>query len=266
MNSPRLTIPIQGPAIASLGLLQIEQQEWDYYTGVVTTGVMVSALRALLYGEESTKAVNCGVAGGVVACIIDVYPRVAGLAYRFAASWGQLGSRQEEEIIETELVSFHLESSATPSHPVREIISATWVDDLVYDAQGNEIAAPGLRIDGEGIATAGNLAIYGTAEVRYRTERHRYTLSIPRRSDSDTMDNFFSAVVYGWYEGGLEYLVIDLPPGIEVFEADAEATCGYGSTASVDDEEQDPIEQPVTASRTSVIDYCSQQVVEDSFV
>lgn len=264
MTSPRITFTVSRPAASSLGLLLIEQQEWAAYTGKVTTGVMVSALRALLYGEESSDRVNCGVIDGAVICQIDVYPLTPGLRYRFAASWGNLSTRYEEEITETELVSFHLESTASPSHPCREILSAAWVDNLVYDAAGNEIAAPTLIIDGTTIATKNGQAIYGTASVVYRTERHRYSLVIPRRDTA--IDNFFSAVVYGWYEGGLDYLQIDLPPGIEVFEADAEASCGYGSTASVTDDEDNPLEQPVTASRVSIIDYCSQEVVEDSYV
>ena len=264
MNSPRITFTISKPAASSLGLLLIEQQEWAAYTGNVTTGVMVSALRTLLYGEESTDRVNCGVIDGAVICQIDVYPRRPGLAYQFATSWGELSPRSEEEITETELVSFHLESSASPSHPCREIISATWVDHLVYDADGNEIAAPLLIIDGTTIATKNGQAIYGTAGVVYHTERHSYSLVIPRRDEA--IDNFFSAVVYGWYEGGLDYLQIDLPPGIEVFEADAAATCGHSVTASVTDDEDNPIDQPVTSSRVSIIDYCSQEVVEDSYV
>ena len=264
MTSPRITFTISSPAASSLGLLQIEQQEWSAYTGKVTTGVMVSALRTLLYGDETTDSVNCGVIDGSVICQIDVYPRRRGLRYQFASSWGDLSARYEEEITETELVSFHLESTASPSHPCLEIISAAWVDDLVYDADGNEIAAPSLIIDGTTIATKNGQAIYGTAEVVYRTERHSYTLIIPRRDEA--IDNFFSAVIYGWYEGGIDYLQIDLPPGIEVFEADASATCGHSITASVTDDEDNPIDQPVTASRVSIIDYCSQEVVEDSYV
>lgn len=264
MASPRITFTISRPATSSLGLLQIEQQEWSAYTGKVTTGVMVSALRTLLYGEDSTDSVNCGVIDGSAICQIDVYPRRAGLRYQFASSWGNLSTRYEEEITETELVSFHLESSASPSHPCLEIFSASWVDNLVYDAEGNEIAAPGLIIDGDTVATKNGQSIYGTAEVVYRTERHRYSLIIPRRDTA--IDNFFSAVVYGWYDGGLDYLQIELPPGIETFEADANATCGHSVTATVTDDDNDPIDQPVTASRVSVIDYCSQLVVEDSYV
>lgn len=264
MTSPRITFTISRPAASSLGLLQIEQQEWSAYTGKVTTGGMVSALRTLLYGEESTDRVNCGMIDGAVICQIDVYPRRPGLSYQFSTSWGSLSPRYEEEVTETELVSFHLESSASPSHPCREILSATWVDQLVYDAEGNEIAAPLLIIDDTTIATKNGQAIYGTAEAVYRTERHSYSLVIPRRVEA--IDNFFSAVVYGWYEGGLDYLQIDLPPGIEVFEADAAATCGHSVTASVTDDEDNPIDQPVTASRVSIIDYCSQEVVEDSYV
>lgn len=264
MTSPRITFTISRPAASSLGLLQIEQQEWSAYTGKVTTGVMVSALRTLLYGDEYQDSLDCGMVGGSVVCIIDVYPRLPGLAYQFAASWGSLSPRSEEEITETELVSFHLGATATTRHPCQEILRATWVDSLVYDAEGNEITAPALVIDGDTIATKTGQAVYGTAEVVYRTERHGYTLTIPRRDEA--IDHFYSAVVYGWYDGGLDYLQIELPPGIETFEADANATCGHTVTATVTDDDDDPIDQPVTASRVSIIDYCSQVIVEDSYV
>lgn len=264
MTSPRLTISLQGPATESLGLLQIEQQEWSAYVGVVTSGAMVRALRTMLYGDEYQDKLDCGLVNGHVVCVIDVYPRIQDLEYQFAASWGILSNRSEQEVVETELVSFRLSSTATPAHPAFAILSAKWVDNLVYDAAGNERKAPALIIDGNTIATADGSTIYGTAEVRYRTERHSYILTIPRRDDA--VDNFYSAAVYGWYKGGIEWLIIKMPPGIETFEADPDAVCGHSVTASVTDDEPDPYEQPVTASRTSIVDYCSQVVVEDSYV
>lgn len=264
MSSPRLTISLNGPATESLGLLQIEQQPWAAYTSVVTTGAMVRALRTMLYGDEYQDTIDCGLVGANVVCIIDVYPRMRELEYQFSASWGVLSDRSEQDVIETELVSFRLSATATPSHPAFAILSADWVDNLVYDTAGNERKAPGLIIDGDTIATADGSTIYGTAEVRYRTERHSYILTIPRRDDA--VDNFYSAAVYGWYQGGLEWLIVEMPPGIATFEADPDAVCGHSVTASVTDDEPDPYEQPVTASRISVVDYCSQVVVEDSYV
>ena len=262
MTSPRLTITYSGPSVASLGLLIIEQAEWGRYTGRVTTGAMVRALRELLYSEESSEQlVNCGMVGGSVVCLILVYPRVQGLVYQFAASYGDLSARLEEIVEESETINFSLDTSVTPQHPPLAIHSATWAD-VVYDAAGNEITAPPLSIDGGNITTT--IPVYGAVDVVYTTERHAYTLTAPRREDA--VDNFYTAAVFGWYEGGLEYLQLDMPPGIETFDADANAVCGHSVTATVDDEERDPIDQPVAASRVSIIDYCSQEVVEDSYV
>lgn len=79
-------------------------------------------------------------------------------------------------------------------------------------------------------------------------------------------DNFYSAVVYGWYAGGLDYQQIEMPPGIEAFEADPDAICGYSGSATVTNDEPEPYEQPTTANRISIVDYCTQLIIEDSFV
>jgi len=267
MTSPRLTIPVTGPSAATLDLLLIEQQEWSAYTGVVTSSRMVRALRTMLYGDEYQETLNCGVVDGNVVCAVYVYPRQRGLDYQFAASYGNLSDRSEEDVVEEETLNFSLATSVTPTHPPLEVIAASWVADVVYDVAGNRIAAPALMIDGQNIvADTGGMKIYGSVAVRYRTERHAYTLTVPRRDDA--VDNFYSAVVYGWYEGGLNWEEIEMPPGIEVFEADAAAVCGSsGGSASIPEDDDDgPYDQPVTANRRTTVDYCFQEIIEDSYV
>jgi len=264
MASARLTIPVSAPAAASLDLLLIEQEDWDAYTGKVTTGAMVRALKTMLYGDIYQEEMDCGLVAGDVFCRINVYPRVRGLDYQFAASHGYLSAREEQEVIETETLDFSLATSVTPSHPPLEVLSAAWVDSVVYDAQGNRIAAPALTVDGENIvAETGGQKIYGSAEISYRTERHAYTLTIPRRSEA--VDNFYSAVVYGWYEGGVNWETMEMPPGIETFEDDADAICGYSVSGTMTDDDDEPMEQPVTANRTSIVDYCTKLILEDSY-
>jgi len=260
MTSPRITFAYQGPAAESLDLLQIEQVDWDRYTGKVTTGAMVRALREMLYGEAAGSLVDCGMTGGCVVCLILVYPRVPGLSYQFAASYGDLSERLEEIVEESETINFSLENSASPNHPPLAIISAEWAD-VVCDAAGNEIVPPPLTIEGDEIISP--IPVYGAVDVVYATERHAYTLTAPRRED--TVDNFYTSAVYGWYGGGVNWLAVKMPPGIETFNADADAVCGGGSGFIETPEEDDPGDEPVTGNRRSVVDYCSQEIVEDDF-
>lgn len=261
MTSPRITFSYQGPASESLDLLLIEQAvEWGRYTGRITTGAMVRALRSMLYGEDAGDLVDCGLTDGCVVCLILVYPRVPGLAYHFAASYGELSERDEQTVEESETINFSLETSASPTHPPLAIISAEWAD-VVYDSLGNEIAAPKLTIlDGEITCP---IPVYGAVDVTYTTERHAYTLTAPRREDA--VDNFYTAAVYGWYAGGVNWLQVDMPPGIEVFDADENAVCGGDSGFINHPDDEDDSQEPVTGNRRSVVDYCSQEIVEDDF-
>jgi len=262
MTSARLTIPVSAPAATSLDLLLIEQQDWSAYTGVVTTSDMVRALRTMLYGDEYTNEMDCGMVGGAVQCLIDVYPRQRGLEYQLAASYGNLSGRSESDEVIEETINFSLTDTVIPSYPPLAISSAAWAD-LVYDADGNPIAAPQLTIEDGSITCP--IKVHGSVNLRYTTERHRYTLTITRREDA--IDAFYGAVVFGWYDGGLNWEEIELPPGIEIFEADAEAVCGYSGSGSATliDNDDDPTDQPVTANRRSLVDYCSQEITEDSY-
>lgn len=260
MGSPTITLSYQGPASESSDLLLIEQEDWDKYVGKVTTGSMVRALREMLYGEDSGSLIDCGLTEGNVACLILVYPKVLGLDYQFAASYGTLSERLEEVIEEKETLNFSLESSASPSHPPLAISGAVWAD-LVYDAEGNGIAPPPLTITDGAITTT--IPVYGAVDVSYTTERHAYTLVAPRREDA--IDNFYTSAVCGWYIGGVNWLVVDMPPGIETFNASADAVCGGDSGFIETPDDDEPGDEPVTGNRRSIVDYCSQEIVEDDF-
>lgn len=261
MTTHQLTISYAGPSAgAPLDLLQIEQQSWDALTGKVTRAEMVRYLAALLDGTEYRPLVDCGMVDGSVVCVVDVYPRRAGLVYQFHTSHGSLeGPTVSNEQVE-ESLSFRLDTEVTPQHPVRRIESVEWLSEC-YNAEGAIVDAPQLTIDGEVITIPS--PVYGSVTVKYRTERHSYILTAPRRETA--IDDAYSAVVYGVYAGGLNWLVIEMPPGIEAFEADAEADCGWGSTASIKDDEEEPwpVEDGIH-TRTTVVDYCSQTIISDT--
>ncbi|MGE4400094.1 MAG: hypothetical protein AB7F61_00230 [Desulfobulbus sp.] len=263
MDTTQLAITYTGPAAADpLELLVLEQESWSVYTGKVTKQELVRWLAAALAGDEYQSRIDCGMAGGQLVCVIYAYPLLPDLNYRMVTSWGALSGRVVEIIEADELVQFHLDTEATTAHPIRELRSVAW-EDQCYDADGI-IAGPALSSDGKRLFTAS--PVYGTAKVRYLFERHTYVLNAPRREGA--IDNHFSSVVAGIYAGGLEVLVLEMPPGIEQFEADPDAVCGSGgagggSVTWPDDEY--PV-QPQAASRRTVVDYCAQKVTSDTYL
>lgn len=262
MTTQSLSITYNGPeASGGLGLLQIEQQPWAPYTGKVTRAEMVRYLSALLYGGEYQSSIDCGLVAGAVVCVVNVYPRVADLVYQFQTSHGTLSGRSVEMVKETEAMSFALTTEVTPSHPVRAILAVEWISEC-YNADGAVVDQAQLSTDGSTITIP--TPVYGSVSVTYRTERHSYVLNAPRRDDA--IDNFYSAAVFGVYDGGVDWLTIEMPPGIETFEADAGAYCGWGSTASVTDDDPD---YPVTDgkhTRTTDVDYCSQETISEEIL
>lgn len=259
MQQSSLSISYAAPKRSPLDLLMIEQQEWGASVGAVTRAELARMLKATLYGGQYENRTDCGVVDGSLACILYVYPRVLGLAYRFFTSHGRLGGCYSVLATEEELLNFRLTTRERPKYPPRRIVSASWMDDC-YDANGATIPRPALAIEGEEIVSAE--PVYGAVKVVYQTERHRYLLTCPRREGA--VDNLFSAVVYGVYQGGLSWREIEMPPGIEAFEADANAECGWGGTASLLDPEdnQGPIEDS-PHNRTTKVSYCTQKILRD---
>lgn len=252
-----LTLTYSVPAREPLDLLLIEQQEWEKNVGVVTTGEMLRYISAYIYSQMYSSRTNCGFAGDALTCTIHVYPRVPGLAYRLRTSWGNLGPRRGGLTTITEVVDFSLSTEEALKYPVREYLDAVWLDDC-YDVNGAVVDRPALTY-ADGILTL-EQAVYGSAQVRYVAERHVYTLTIPRREDA--LESFFSAAVYGLYRGGINWLAITGPPGVD--EDDLDAKCGLDGDSTVKDDEDEPI--PVTDepyTRRTVIDYCSQAILSD---
>jgi len=246
-----------------ISLLRIEQEAWPNTTGIITKQEMIRMVSSSLIGSDYEPSIDCGVADGKLVCTVYAYPLVAGLIYQLYASWGDLEGPTVDMFETAELVQFRLTDEETPEYPPRKILSVSWADECC-GPDGEFVPPPELTIDGESILSSAT--VYGTAVVRYLCERHTYALTAPRRETSFS-DNFGSVLV-GAYQGGLVRLNINMPPGIEAFNADADATCGasWGGSASLsnDDDNQDiPTASP--ASRTTVINYCAQQVESDTY-
>ncbi len=259
MTTATLTATYSGAAAAALDLLRIEQQDWSVYTGKVSKQEVVRWVAAAISEEAYELAVDCGIAGESLVCVLYAYPLVADLDYRLLTSYGTLSERAVALIEISEQVQFRLTDSAATEFPARSILSVEWTVECL-NADGEVVAPPALSVVGTDIVSAAT--VYGTATVRYLCERHSYVLNAPRRTDA--LDNNFSAVVAGVYQGGLAHLVIEMPPSIDVFEADADADCGWSTVGAItapDDEL--PVVQPQSANKTTTVDYCSQIIVDE---
>lgn len=266
MPQASLTLTYSPRAAATAGdpldLLQIEQDDWHRTTGAITKQQMVRWLGAMLEHRAAVNEADCAMVGPDLVCLVRVYPRRAGLVYRFLASWGTLSERSVETVELRELVQFRLTDEARCDHPVREILSVDWAGDC-WGPEGEVVAAPVLTAAGETVQCS--RPVYGTAEVRYLCERHSYALTVPRRADA--IDNHFSAVVVGVYAGGLNWLEIDMPPGIEQFEQDPDAVCmgSTGGRIGAPDEDDGP-PRGSGGDRHTVLDYCTKEVLSDNYI
>jgi hypothetical protein len=257
-----LTISLsREPGLDARNLLQIEQEDWAAYTGVVTRSEMVYAIANTLYGTSYDPATWCGLVDGNVVSTIYVYPRIPDLAYQLHTSWGSLSQRREATIELTEILNYRLTDAVQPDHPPLAIRSASWLDDC-YDAAGTLVAPPALTIESGEIRSAQK--VYGAVTINYTTIRHTYTLNQPRRETA--IDNQYSAAVYGLYEGGINWLVLEMPPGIEAFEADPDAWCGWSGSGRVIDDDKEPWPvNPGGADRRTTVDYCTQKIISDEY-
>lgn len=258
-QSLSLTYSISAADREPAELLRLEQEPWSVYTGKITKGEMIRWLSAVVSDTGYESRVDCGLAGDQLVSTIYAYPYETDLAYQLHTSWGQLSERIVEMLEIRELVQFRLTVEERTDYPVRRILGVDW-DDECYGPDGEIVAAPTLAADRETISCA--VPVYGTVEVRYLCERHTYILNAPRRETA--IDNQWSAVVVGVYEGGLTYLVVEMPPGIETFAADPDAVCGRRSdSGTVDWPEKEYPVIPGTGRKITEIDYCSQKVARE---
>lgn len=253
-----LTLSYSTPSVDGGDLLMIEQEEWGKNTGVVTSAEMLRYVSAWVYNQLYRASTDCGMVDGQLRCQVNVYPRVPGLSYQLHTSWGSLSGPRGGTTAVEEILNFTLSTEERVKYPCLEILDVDWMAEC-YDASGAVVTPPPLTIDGNAIVITA--PVYGSVQVRYRTERYSHTLSIPRREDA--LEEFFSAAVYALYSGGLTWIEIDLPNSFD--EATATERCGLSGSGSVTWPEDDP--RPIADNpyrRKTVVDYCSQEIISDT--
>jgi hypothetical protein len=264
MSKQSLSVSLsrQGGPSASRDLLMIEQRGWRPYTGYVTAANAVLFLGRMLYGEETdnnwSERTDCGMTGTDMVTGIYAYPAYPALAYQIAASYGYLSEGVREEIEQEEVLQFSMTDEVSTKYPSQGIISAEVLGDL-YDAGGGIVALPAISIEQDKVTLS--RAVYGSIKIKYLVLRDTYILTVTRRDPETTVENFYSSVVYAWYDGGGgDWLTVEAPPGAEEFDAD----CGWyrgGSVTGPDDEPNVPT--AAGADRYIRIDYCSGEIRSD---
>lgn len=259
-----LTVTISNASsVTPLDLITIEQEEWSPYTGYLTKANMVKIVASYLYGTDFGATIDCGIADGQLVTLIYAYPKIADLDYTMRCSRGTLSERLVEFVEETEVVNFELEDIASLSHPARELISYDWYDEFkVYDKTGKEIAYPVVTIIDNEVSLSQK--VYGSVEVTYQVERHTYGITVEQREES--IENFYSSVVFATYEKGIKYLELTQPPNSDELNENLDASCtgGYkinGSFSSEDDDDTSSMSR--NADRKIVVAYCEQEVLTD---
>lgn len=253
-----LTINVPNRDSGGLELLKIEQDEWNPYVGSITISESIGIIADAIYSRKYQSKLKCGVEFDTVVCGVSIYPYIKGLEFEAYTSHGSLALEAVSVVEISENINFRLSNRASSEFPVIYYRSVEW-NGQCFDAKGNVINNPNILIDERGAYT--DIDIYGSAKLLYGTTKYRYLLSIPKRYTS--IDNFWTSVVYGVYEGGETFKKVEMPPGIEVFNADPDATCGK-TILSVKYPENKP-NKPTDdgCDRKIIKDYCSQNVISD---
>jgi hypothetical protein len=236
----------------------IEQEDWAPYTGYVTTANMVRTIASYLYNEDFGATVNCGMVDGNMATILYVYPLVEDLAFELHLSRGTLSGAIREDYVETESVFFKLTDSKKLKYPGRDIVHTEWLTSPL-DSKGADVNAT-LSVS-NGYAYS-DVAVYGTAIIKYNVTRYSYSVVVEPRAEAD--ENLYNSVAYAVYQGGVVHKVLDPPPNSESYDGDAGCIGGVSINGSVSQDEDDlPEDLHRNANRVIVVDYCAQETITD---
>lgn len=274
--------------------LKITQEPWENDTGVMTKANLYTFLETLLNYETLTNPVDCGIeADGCIYCYIYVDPFPASLEYQLYTSFGELAEKEVEEFEKTEVVTFRLQNSLTLGSTPKSAgvdtfyLSQEWVGDI-YNEEGEVVDPPDVIITSDGKVSI-TRRVYASLRVKYTAVRHKYTLKVPKREDTDV--DVFGAVVYGIWKnpvqettrkisdgdttikkvetdtGGITWTELSPPPNADE-NAKAETTCGWYSNDSLIDEEDEEREEDIPEApmvdKETIIDYCTQEITSEN--
>lgn len=260
MISSAITIPYSIAAAAQGDLLVIEQEEWSKNIGVVTKFELLRYISSRVYDRPYISSTACGVSEGSLSCLVNVYPRRGGIVYRLHTSWGAVSEARGGLVDVEEIINFTLSTEEKVKYPCRSVKEVYWLAEC-YSSDGAEVDGPEITVSGDSLTVSS--PVYGSAQIKYQTEKYTYTLTIPKREAA--LEEFFSAVIYALYVGGIVWEEIKLPDNFD--ENTAAERCGLSGSGTVTWPDEDPrsiADNPYR--RHTIVDYCSQTIVSDTIV
>jgi len=251
-----------GSDVEPYDLLILEQERWKSTVGVVTRALFVKYLLSVILAANERGAVDCGLnSNGHVSTVVHAWLLYPDVPYSIHASHGTLSDPLIETVEKSESLTVHLDDELRAKYPPSEIISAEWSGD-VYDAEGAVTAPPTITVDG--LTLRLSAPVYGSVTLKYLAVRHSYALTVPKREYAP--ENKFSSVVFAVHDGGITWLEVDVPPGLDSLEGVDCTASGWITVGEITAPEEEGGEPPLPdhTDRTLVYDYCNKQLVSDS--
>jgi hypothetical protein len=243
----------------AIDLLQLEQESWDTDTGLVTRANMVRFVYSMFQALSGTSkhviyptTTSCGKDGDDLVTKIYAYPSSENLVFTLSATHGDLDFQSIEPLEKTQTLAFQGTSEETLSYPCHSIVSREVVG-TAYDVEGNTVALSPTNISIEDTLVSLPTEVYAVVKVVYQTSRYVYKLTIPKR---DSEENQYASTVYGYYTGGVTWLVVTEPNNID---SSSDSTCGFNLRFLPS--EPDPVPLPTgTTNLVDTVDYCTQEI------
>lgn len=265
--------------------LKIEQRPWGDYVGKVTSTDFLVLADMLLYNGSGISgmdmyshpfrtidtmiarmkmisqslSMDCGFnSDKSISVELYVYAVPLNLSYSLFASYGVLTRKQREYIDQSEIIPVNYTESIELKYPVQGIKSFQWEGDT-WDDDGNIVLNPTITVKAGVLYLSSK--VYGIISIKYFTVRDIYKLTVHARKDSKI--GLFESVVYGVYNGGVEYLKVTPPPNADEI-ASGDSVCGWDwSVTIIIEGEEDICRIPeVDGDRNISIEYCSQKEIK----
>jgi len=250
-----LSLNLSRPASSGRDALIIEQEKPGQADGYLSRAGMYLSLLALINGEmpEEPECVN------ECSTTLYVYRFDLALSYQLRVSHGSLGPlERQDDLYYTEKIKVSMDDEVRLKYPCWGVVESRWIGDQVWDQDGGAIASPSFAAEVERLRFAA--PVYGTLAVTYKINRDKYSLALPKRETA--IENKYSSVAFAVYQGGLEYLLVDPPVGME--ESDRSCIGGGGSTSITGPEDDPTIPHAPNVDATIEINYCTQEITSDS--